>query len=261
MYCLFVVCGLVIHVSSLIKVISEGDLPSVSLLVTIGGSDDEDGLTERLTRFLGIQDDEDNSKDALESGQDGDKTVRVNGGIDDCNDESDINAENKETNVDKKDGKNVANEDRGNVADEINVAVDETNVAVDDKNVRNDNGRTVAKEEVNHVLGNKIAVGYPDLPVDSAQGTQKIGNDTADVEGAVASELVVEPIPGNELSLVSGEWIDVVVTEVKDPERFTVSNVYATICRTGTRWRPKTKWRHFELGLSLMVPVNSLFNN
>ena len=139
-----------IHVFSLIKVISEGGLPTVSLLVTIGGSDDEDGLTERLTRFLGIQDDEDDSKDAIESGQDGDKTGRV--------------------------------------------------------------------------------------------------------EGAVASELAVKPIPGKELSLVSGECIDVVVTEIKDPERFTVSNVSATICRIGT------KWCHFELGLSVMVPVNSLWS-
>ena len=114
--------------------------------MTVGGNDDEDGLTERLTRFLGIQDDEDDSKDAIESGQDGDKTVRV--------------------------------------------------------------------------------------------------------EGAVAIELAVKPIPGKELPLVSGEWIDVVVVEVKDPERFTVSNVYATICRIGTRWRPKTKWRLFELDVN-----------
>ena len=251
--------------------ISEGDLPTVSLLVTVGGSDDEDGLTERLTRFLGIQDDEDDSKDAIESGQDGDKTVRVNGGIDDCNDESDINAENKGTSVDKNDGNNVAGEDSGNVADEKkvaadeqnvavdeqnvavdeqNVAVDDKNVAVDDKNIGDENGGTVAKEEANQVVGNKNAVGHPDLPVDSAQDTQKIGNDAADVEGAVAIELAVRPIPGKELPLVSGEWIDVVVTEVKDPERFTVSNVYATICRIGTRWRPKTKWRLFELDVN-----------
>ena len=101
-----------------------------------------------------------------------------------------------------------------------------------------------------------VTIGGSDDEDDSKDAIEsgQDGDKTVRVEGAVASELAVKPIPGKELSLVSGECIDVVVTEIKDPERFTVSNVSATICRIGT------KWCHFELGLSVMVPVNSLWS-
>lgn len=248
------------------EVLSEGDLPSVSLVVTINGKEDEQPITERLTGFLGIQYDEDDVKDAIETLHDGDKETLVNGDAHDV-DESEtavvdgnpdpITVDQNEGICENKDEARDVDESETSVAGESpGITVDhnegicedkdeihfsrkdkrsvpdggEQNVADEERGTDvNENQQAVTYDVVKPCTSDdKIAVDQDDLTVDIAQDVQRFGNEgignevagSDEVQGAVTSEIVNKPISGKELPLVSG-WMDILVTNVKDPSNFT----------------------------------------
>lgn len=195
-----------------IKVLSlcEGELPSVSLLVTVKAKEDEE-ITERLTRLVGIPFDEEIIKDAVESEEIGDDRTLSSG--------DEIIVGEMKKNIVREEEKNTVGESKKIIdGDSRNVRADKGEEDSVDERV---NGDTVVKSVVDE--REKNTVQQVGVVVNDVQDVQATEGGTLDVDDSPINEVVHEPSPWKELPLING-WMDVLITEVKDPEHFTVSN-------------------------------------